>query len=219
MPDDSGIRKNWNVARVWIVLLIASAVLVGGLTGPTAARVFETWISDWKGADTVSHENTNDPSDLRTEDSSRTFPRPTHYNSGNDSEKVSTLPVPIAADETHKRVIFSLIVPELAAGDILQVMSEFQVTNDLGYNVMCMSQVILAENENAVVGREITEANGRNVTPAAHHDSFPKVGSLTVDTEGTKYVNVVAWCAASNAEPGASVTIDADYGRLSIIRY
>ncbi|GAA2177676.1 hypothetical protein GCM10009784_29150 [Arthrobacter parietis] len=145
--------------------------------------------------------------------------KPLHYDSSDSSEMVTTLPVPVAADKTHKRVVFSLAVPDLSSGHILQVMAEFQVTNDLGYNVMCMSQIILAESKTSVSGTEITEANGRNVTPAAHHDSFPKIGSVTVTTTGTKYVNVVAWCAASNATTGARITVDADYGRLSVIRY
>lgn len=219
MSMRSGSQERRKGHRQWAVLLTLTVTCVA-LVGHSAGNLIErltsteaTSVSDETPApvDVISRKEVDVPSDP--------MEKPIHYNSGNASEKIAKLPVPVSANERHKRVIFSLAVPDLSSGDVLQVMSEFQVTNDLGFNVMCMTQIILADSEAAVSGTEITEANGRNVTPDAHHDSFPKVGSLTVTTTGTRYVNVVAWCASSNATKGSSITVDADYGRLSILRY
>jgi hypothetical protein len=140
--------------------------------------------------------------------------------SGNAAELVSSLPVPLTAGEADKRVVFSQPV-SLATDDIILATAEFQVTNDLGVNTLCVSQLVLGTSPADTTGKEITEANGRNVTPNNHHDQHNKSGTykaLSTDA-GRRYVNLVAWAAASRAPSGATLSIDADYGRLSVLQW
>lgn len=144
--------------------------------------------------------------------------RPQRYETGAGSEAFDRLSVPTRADSASKRVLYSQPL-SLTSGQVLLAVAEFQVTNDLGYNVFVASQIILADSPTAVRGRAITAANGRNVTPNMHHDQQTKSGTYACDDRdtGTRYVNLVVWSAASRAAPGDLLDIDEGYGDLSVL--
>lgn len=145
---------------------------------------------------------------------------PRHDSTGDRSELVSDIPVMTTATDAGKRVVYSQRI-EVQEGQLLLAVTELQVTNDLPVNVFVGSQVLLAKSSTGVVGTEITAANGENVTPDMHHGQQTKSGTyeaVRVDA-GTRYVNVVAWAAASGAAPGDALTVDAGYGRLSVVRW
>lgn len=144
---------------------------------------------------------------------------------GDKGELVDHLPVvdgrTVLADGNRlheRRVIYSRPI-DLRAGDIIVVNAEYEVTNDLGYNVMLAGQVRLVPNAGDTEGGiELTEANGFNVTPGAHHGKMVHVGMYQAPADlGPQHVNVIAYSASSVAQPGAAVTVDWDYGRLSIL--
>lgn len=139
-----------------------------------------------------------------------------HYNSGNNSELVATIPIDVTG--TTKVVIYSIEIPDLEIGDVLYVTVDMQATNDQVYNALFSHQLILGETISTVVGTEITEASGTNITPDNHHMQFCRSGSIVVASTARKFVNFVAVSAASNALAGHTMTIDADYGRLSVMR-
>lgn len=145
--------------------------------------------------------------------------QPKLYDTGDNSERVTSLPVPTKATVAHRRVIYSQYLPNLKEGELIQFMSEVQVTNDLGYNCMCVLLVIQADSATATVGTELTEANGRNVTPNTHHDVYPKHGAVKITNTSRPYVNVVAYAASTAAKSGHTLKVDQDYGRLTILRY
>lgn len=142
-----------------------------------------------------------------------------HTNTGNLGEKISSLPV-VKSGPYKKYVVYSQRLENLKAGDILWVNGEFEATNDLGYNVMLASYLTLASAPTIVDGTEISEANGYNITPAMHHGMAYELGSyvITADTP-VAYVNLVAYAASTAAGSGAKLTIEQDYGRLSILRF
>lgn len=146
--------------------------------------------------------------------------RPVLHATGDASELVPYLPV--TKSSPYKRVVvFSVPVGPLAVGDIIVALCEWEVTNDLGYNVMVASQMVLAPTRDAVAGAEVTEANGYNVTPAMHHGIVSKVGMLAVTRAmASAHVNVVAYAASSRAPvTGTRLTVMRDYGRLSVLRF
>lgn len=144
--------------------------------------------------------------------------RPGHQNTGDDSELVHALPVRVRATAASKRVVYSQEVT-LREGQVLLAVAEFQVSNKLDLNVFVASTVLLTTSPEAISGREITAANGQNVTPAMHHGQQSKNGTYQAAAAdaGVRYVNVVAWAAASNASPGDQVSVDPGYGRLSVL--
>lgn len=147
-------------------------------------------------------------------------PRPSYQNTGDDSELVRALPVKARATAASKRVVYSQEVT-LREGEVLLAVAEFQVTNDLDVNVFVGSTVLLSTSPSSVSGREITAANGQNVTPATHHGQQSKNGTYqaTATDAGVRYVNVVVWAAASNALSGDQISVDPGYGRLSILSW
>jgi len=57
-------------------------------------------------------------------------------------------------------------------------------------------------------------------TPNMHHGKTVEVGTLVSPAEyATKYVNVYAYAASTAALPGNTITVEQDYGRLSVLRF
>lgn len=143
------------------------------------------------------------------------------HNSGDLSERVTSISVTDGTTESvQRKVIFSIELPDLAMGEVLQAQADWQVTNDLGFDVMVQAQIVLGALASSTSGFEITEANGGDVTPAVHHGKMVNVGSHTVTDNSKRFLNLVAR-AQSTASTSASdsITVDADYGRLSVIRF
>ena len=145
---------------------------------------------------------------------------PQHRASIERAERVRRLPVLPAAARTGKRVVYSQPV-DVHGGEVLLAVAEFQITNDLGVNVYVGSQIVLTDRPTDIQGSAVTAANGENVTPAMHHGQQTKTGTYQVaaDTSGTRFVNLVAWGAASQATAGDVIRVDAGYGRLSVLTW
>jgi hypothetical protein len=141
----------------------------------------------------------------------------TPFVTADSSEKVASLP--IAVSGATKYVVFSVEIPDLAIGDHVVAQADFQVTNDYTYNALCSHQLILSDTATGTTGTEISEASGTNVTPGNHHMQFTRAGALTVAATTRRFVNLVAYSQASQAAAGDLLTVDADYGRLSVQRY
>ena len=140
------------------------------------------------------------------------------YDSGNFSELVASLPATDDDSPYAPEVIFSAEIARISEGDIIQVMAEFEVTNDLGYNCMIASQVVLADAATSTSGTEITEANGFNITPGMHHGTTVRVGAYVASEDYTSvFVNVIGYAASSAAQPGDTLAVEPDYGRLTIL--
>jgi len=154
------------------------------------------------------------------QDTAPTLPPTAHdyHQTADGSERVTSLPVLRSTADAGKRVVFSEEV-DLDAGRVLLAVAELQTTNDLGINVFVGSQVILATSPSATAGREITAANGGNVTPDMHHGQQTKSGTYqtTAGDTGTRYVNLVVWAAAGRSGTGQQLSVDRGYGRLSVL--
>ena len=144
-----------------------------------------------------------------------------HYNSGNSSEKVVSIPITTSARTAPKNVIFSLELNKLKKGEILQIANEFQVTEDNNYNVGFSSLAILTTSPTSTIGVPITEANGENITNDMHHHKRITVGTYVTGENdiGTRYINIVGYAYSTNALEGHTLTVNQDYGRLSVIRF
>jgi hypothetical protein len=172
------------------------------------------------GCSRPSTPDNREPRPARASAAAPPSSRPSYQNTGDDSELVHALPVKVGATAASKRVVYSQAVT-LREGQVLLAVAEFQVTNNLDLNVFVGSTVLLTTSPEAINGREITAANGQNVTPAMHHGQQSKNGTYqaTAADAGVRYVNVVAWAAASNALPGNQISVDPGYGRLSVLTW
>lgn len=133
-------------------------------------------------------------------------------NTGDFSEKRTTLPV-----NSTKHVIYSVALPDLKAGDLIDVRATFEITNPYSFNVMVGRQLILGDGHLSVTGSEISEAATRNITPGMHHDHIQDFGTYLVPSDMTgKHITVVAWSGSSAANSTHNVILEQDYGRLEV---
>ena len=107
---------------------------------------------------------------------------------------------------------------QIAKQDII---NEFQVTEDNNYNVGFSSLAILATSPASISGVPVSEANGENITNNMHHHKRIINGTYVVGEGdiGDRYVNIVGYAYSNNALPGHTLTINQDYGRLSVLRF
>lgn len=138
-----------------------------------------------------------------------------HANTGNFSELVTSLPV----NPTAPTVVLSIPIGDTLTGDLFIASGEIQVTNNLGYNCMITGYLVLADAPDKTAGIEVTENNGTNVTPAQHHLTVPKVGTYQSNNNyGQRWLQFVCRAASTASQTGDTLTVDQDYGRLSIVR-
>jgi hypothetical protein len=139
-----------------------------------------------------------------------------HANSGHDGELVTSLPVTPNSPYTFK-TIYSIALPTLYAGDLLQAFALAQFTNDTNLEwVMAATYITLGTSptDTNLVGR-ISEAKGRNVGRiTTHHDPHPDFASYVVpeNVEGL-YLNFVGYAGHVNGT-GQLLDVDQGYGRL-----
>lgn len=132
----------------------------------------------------------------------------TQFDSNASAEKFSTLP-----GDLSKHVLLSAPLDNaLSANDVLQVMSEFELTNDTGVTQRLSAQLILADGggEFDTTGIALGEQNSKNISPGLHHGVRVK-GALkqfaSAPGSSKRYVNLVVWATGS-------LTVEIGNGRL-----
>jgi hypothetical protein len=134
-----------------------------------------------------------------------------HDNTGNSSEVQTRIAINGA-----KYLCFNQWISQPRQGQVLVALAEIQFTNSNSYNVGVWSQIRAGDSSGDRGGPEITEANGRNITPDMHHDTHTLVGTWEVDADyDWLCINVWAWAGANGGS--GSIDIDQDYGRLSVM--
>ncbi len=134
-------------------------------------------------------------------------------NTGSESERVSELAISM-----ERRVVYTIQLPPLQEGDLIDARATFEVTNPTDFNVLVGRQLIISDTPDGISGIELSEAAARNVTPDMHHDHIQDFGSMVWEGEsGTFHLNLVAHAGASSEEAvGETVTVEPDYGRLAV---
>jgi len=139
-----------------------------------------------------------------------------HSNSGNGSELATQLNI----HTVQKEVIYSVALPDLYGGDVVEAYGTFEVTNPYPYNIMVGRLIILADSPSATTGIELSEAATRNISPNMHHDHIQDFAQYKVpqDVSG-KYVNLISYSAASRSVSTSRAKVEQDYGRLFVKVY
>lgn len=146
--------------------------------------------------------------------------RPTVYTSGDSGERTTYLRVTAPGATYATRVVYCVDLRTApAAGEVLHVDAEMEVTNDLGFNVMVATQLLLAYSCDHNSGIEIGEANASNVTPDMHHGVASHSVSVITPATTSRYVILLAWATASKATPASTIRVEQDFGTLSVLRW
>ncbi len=134
------------------------------------------------------------------------------FTSGRSSgELTSSLPVGGAYRQIYRVGPISLLPT-----DLLIAFGEFEYTTDeTSFNTMCMSNILLTTGATAISGVEVTDTNGRNVTPAMHHDTHTKIGAIMPGVTGNRWVTLTA--RADSSSGTKPLRVEQDYGHLDVI--
>ncbi len=126
-------------------------------------------------------------------------------------------------------VIYSVFIPSMKVGDILNITSEFEVTNASvsqaggdGYRVTVGSSMIIADSAVATTGTIIDQDKSYIVTTDMHHSVIVKALNYRVDTVMTdKYINVVAYAddPDDDSSPGEFLVVEQNYGHLDVVQF
>lgn len=149
---------------------------------------------------------------------------PDMYTSGEGGELVATLPVPVAPAAADHRVIYSVEVPNIRGGDVLDVDAGFEVTSELAINVMLGSYLLLCTNAGDVQGAagsvELTDPRTENFhRDREHHLDRVVTGRYLATTDlGTKRVNLVGYSGSQAAVGGETIVVEPGYGRVNVLR-
>lgn len=118
--------------------------------------------------------------------------------------------------ESFVYTVYRVLLPDIQAGDRLDIMAEAQMRNDLGYNVElaqalsvrdCDSASFPASFDNDIWTGIVGPPNGYNITPGAHYGKVNKGFVYTVPT-GRPCVSVeLRLRARSSATSGGVVNL------------
>ena len=144
-----------------------------------------------------------------------------HFTTPPGAELVSS----IAVRPSHYRfsTLYSLRLPALRKGDVVQAHAQFEVTNNLKYNVMLAHAMLLHGEETIVVDannpeeRVLCEYAGENITPDMHHGFRTLIGSFAAEESGDAWVSVVIYAVSSAAKSGDRLRVEKPYGGLRAI--
>lgn len=143
------------------------------------------------------------------------------YTTGDSGELAAS--IPITASTPYQLVpIYKLEIPNVKAGDLLDISAYGQVSNNngvisnpTGTNVMFCHVVRggLPGQET----REFTEARGCNVDRLRHHEDWQITTTYrSLYNYSTLSLIVFGYSASSIAQPGWVLTVDKDCGRLQV---
>lgn len=113
------------------------------------------------------------------------------------------------------KVIYSVPI-DTEQGDILQITSQFQVTNSHKYNVEVGSYIVYGGSSIDITGILLTKPTAPNVTPDMHHYKGVLARQWQMEYSFSGFINLVVYAAADSAKPGDMLEVNQGYGHLDV---
>lgn len=114
--------------------------------------------------------------------------------------------------------LYSITIPDMVAGDIMLLAGQFELTNDLGYNVGISRYLLRTTAALSVSGTPVAPAVAAqdNVDPIRHHAVVNQMGMEVCPTNNGVVYNLVVGAVSSSGSGNLSVELG--YGRLIGVR-
>jgi len=140
------------------------------------------------------------------------------WHSSDDVERSSGLPITRPGECMQFRTVYSVHLPPLKVGDLVEAHADFEITNPYSYVAMFGHFIVLGNNPDDIKGVRIGPAATRNMVPGVHHDDFEQSASyVEKKDEKGKYVNVVAYSSSMlSPDKNQLAKIERGYGMLSV---
>jgi hypothetical protein len=141
----------------------------------------------------------------------------TALDTGPTSELVSTVPITSSGIET---VVYSLPIPTLKAGEVLRAAGSVQVTNNQTYDVNASVRLVLGSNPSDGGSAVVIPWTRIKQTPKMSHWTLPINGVYRASSNfgSTQYLKIMVKAAATPANPGDTLTVKPNSGRLVALR-
>ncbi|MGN6535907.1 MAG: hypothetical protein ACTHKQ_09300 [Mesorhizobium sp.] len=142
----------------------------------------------------------------------------TIWHSSDDAERNSDLPIVGPNRCNEYKIVYSVRLPPLRVGDLIEAHADFEVTDPYSYVAMFGHFIVLGNSPDDVSGVRIGPAATRNMISGIHHDDYDQSASYVIKkAQKNKYVNVVAYSASMLAPDEKQVAkIEQGYGMLSV---
>lgn len=141
------------------------------------------------------------------------------YQTPTGAERVDSLR--LSSPETM-RIVQSVTLDSLRAGDVLVVHADMEATNDCGYNVGLGTFIVLAPDDTTTVRATetlIAPAAVFNISPNMHHGLASRSGALVLAKDvPSSHVNFVAY-AQSSLLTCVGLKVERGYGQLIVLHY
>jgi hypothetical protein len=139
---------------------------------------------------------------------------------GPSSELVSSIPVYKTWEPSVEKVVYSLPIPSVRAGETLRATGNVELSGSHSYGI--------SASERLVIGSSPSNAEGTVVTPRANTTMTPEMSRLTLPIDGvyrptsdlgTQYLKLVVKAPAGEAKAGDTLSVVSNSGRLAVTRY
>jgi Concanavalin A-like lectin/glucanases superfamily len=139
---------------------------------------------------------------------------------GPNSELVSSVPIYKTWEPSVEKVVYSLPIPSVRAGETLRATGNVELSGSHSYGV--------SASERLVIGSSPSNAEGTVVTPRANTTMTPEMSRLTLPIDGvyrptadlgTQYLKLVVKAPASAPKEGDTLSVVSNSGRLAVTRY
>lgn len=109
--------------------------------------------------------------------------------------------------------LYSLHLPKLKVGDVVQVHAQFEATNDSPFDVVMFAHAMLLHERETIydhvptkpTDKVISDYSGENITAGMHHGFRTKVGTFEVERNGDAWASTLIYAAHIHADPSKHV--------------
>ena len=140
---------------------------------------------------------------------------------GSSSELISSVPITNPPAPIAEKVVYSLALPSIIAGEALRATGNLKLINDHSYDVTDSVRLVLGTSPSDSAGTAtFTPWTRVRQTSDMDHWTLPINGVYHARSNlGTLYLNLVVKAESEDAESGEALEVAQDYGRLAVTRY
>lgn len=139
---------------------------------------------------------------------------------GPDSQLVSSVPIYKNWEPSVEKVVYSLQIPSVRAGEVLRATGGVELTGSHSYQVSASERLVIGSDPSSAEGSVVTPRANTTMTPAMSRVTLPIDGVYRPASDlGTQYLKLVVKAPAWNAQEGDTLSVASGSGELAVTRY
>lgn len=139
---------------------------------------------------------------------------------GPSSEQVSSVPVYKTWEPSVEKVVYSLPIPSVRAGETLRATGNVELTGSHSYAISASERLVLGSSPSNAEGTVVTPRANSTITPQMSRLTLPVDGVYNATSDlGTQYLKLVVKAPAFEPKAGDTLAVVPNSGRLAVTRY